>query len=358
MLPNYTFFLDRPNSESPTSIKMRFYFRGKRFVYGTGLTIFSKHWDSQKQRPITILKQAERSLTKDPQIKDKLKNIATRIELICIEVNKYFMLKAYDQCEINFKDLQMTLKNIFNSEPKTSKYVNPKIEQSVVIPTISEIFHNYIKHIEDGSKTIQTPSSKRGQRYSYRLTQSYKSTEKVFIEFEESINKNFLINEISKNFASQLLHFFNSQKRYTPGTKGKHIKLLKVVIHDFIDETRHSIFENKLHPENNILTIDDLFHIESELKSITKPSFSSTKIYLKESEIKKIQELDLSKWSYLLKARDIFLCGYFTALRHSDYSRISEEHIKNNLLEIHLEKTKNLVRIPIKPALKNILEKV
>jgi integrase len=101
---------------------------------------------------------------------------------------------------------------------------------------------------------------------------------------------------------------------------------------------------------------------EFERKSFKSLREPVQNIYLTESELKKIYELDLSKDKVLEVVRDIFLIGCYTALRFSDYSRITPNNIstlENGKMVIILfqQKTGEKVIIPVRHELKVILKR-
>ena len=93
-------------------------------------------------------------------------------------------------------------------------------------------------------------------------------------------------------------------------------------------------------------------------KRITEPVES---IYLNLEELKKIEELDLSEKPSLERVRDLFLIGYFTGLRFSDFIRIEPENITEGggaeYLEMLTQKISQRVVIPLKPIVTDILSK-
>jgi len=85
-------------------------------------------------------------------------------------------------------------------------------------------------------------------------------------------------------------------------------------------------------------------------------------IYLTESEIRAIADLDLSNNKHKDIARDIFLVGCYTAQRFSDYSTINEGNIRTlesgqRVIDLKQQKTGNHVVIPVRPELQAILKK-
>ena len=101
---NYKFDLKDPNSEK-SSIKFRFDYKGKRFVYGTGQSIITKLWDHTTQRPTgTSDKKTLIPFLKDhPQIKTELENLSQRLENIISATKTFFGLKEQQKATVDFK---------------------------------------------------------------------------------------------------------------------------------------------------------------------------------------------------------------------------------------------------------------
>jgi integrase len=118
-------------------------------------------------------------------------------------------------------------------------------------------------------------------------------------------------------------------------------------------------------------------------REIERKKFKSIKekvenIYLTESEVKKIQDIDFARLTperivimqesgitninHLDIARDVFLAGVYTAQRFSDFSKIKPENILNRqgglkVISLIQQKTGERVIIPIRPELDLILNK-
>ncbi len=96
-----------------------------------------------------------------------------------------------------------------------------------------------------------------------------------------------------------------SAKDYSINTIGRHVKELKIIMRAAREEGLHDngMIESR---KFRVLTAD----VEN--------------IYLTESEIRAIADLDLSGDKHKDIARDVFLVGCYTAQRFSDYSTINE----------------------------------
>lgn len=350
---NFKFDLNLPINGF-SSIKLRFDYNGKRFVYGTDKTIVSDLWDKVTQRPTTNKEKIKSYKKERPQIETELQNIAARIDNIISETKKYFSLKEEQREPANFTDLKIFLDKSFKTIkepriPKKQPKTAPKVSQA---PTIKDLIHEYINGMYTGKKR-----TKQRQNYDHNTIKAYITFKNMFDEMETHFDKTYLVTDISLDFENDLHEFFNEVKEYTPNTKGKMIKMLKVIIHDFLETESTRIYENHKKGIETVLSIIDLKYIEKQLDKIIKPNSKPIHIALNEKELQMMFELDYSDKPHLDRARDIFLTGCFTGLRHSDYSRIGPEHLSQDYIQIIMFKTKEKVIIPITPELVSIFKK-
>jgi hypothetical protein len=172
---------------------------------------------------------------------------------------------------------------------------------------------------------------------------NYKKKRKPAKEWPKQPYKPLNFNDITIDFYNNFMQFFydrNCGANYV----GKHIKTLKTILRQSRDEGLHNNTEVE----------------RKAFKAISEPAES---IYLTEEELNSLYKLDLSgsDTKHLEIARDVFLCGCYTAQRYSDYSRISKEMIKkysgNKVIELIQQKTGEKCIIPIRPELDAILNK-
>lgn len=92
-------------------------------------------------------------------------------------------------------------------------------------------------------------------------------------------------------------------------------------------------------------------------KAFNKPTEQTTAVYLNEKELHALYKLDLSENKKLNNVRDWFLIAAYTGLRFSDFSRLTEDNIKNDVISVKTLKTGANVIVPIHTFVKTILEK-
>lgn len=119
---------------------------------------------------------------------------------------------------------------------------------------------------------------------------------------------------------------------------GKHIKVIKTVLQGAT--------------ELNINT-----NLSFKGRGFTTVTEEADTIYLTEPELNALAELDLKNDPRLDKARDLFLIGCYTGLRHSDLNSLRSEQISNDLITITQIKTGDKVVIPLHATVKRIMNK-
>lgn len=117
-------------------------------------------------------------------------------------------------------------------------------------------------------------------------------------------------------------------------TRGIAVKTLKAAVND--------AYKRGLH--NN----EDFRNFRQEKEEVDT-------VYLTNEELERIWCLNLVGSKEM--SRDLFLIGCYTALRWSDYSRLTPLNVTGNHLKVITQKTKERVVIPIHPRVRYILEK-
>lgn len=88
---------------------------------------------------------------------------------------------------------------------------------------------------------------------------------------------------------------------------------------------------------------------------LDKPKSKNTALSLE--ELNKIVEVDLKGNRRLEEIRDKFLFACYTGLRFGDMSKLKWDNLKNGMIKIVQEKTKNPVNIPLNDEAKKIIDK-
>ena len=316
------FYLIRSSSSTTTGIQLVLRLNKRTLKYGTGKSILPELWDTIIQRP-----SSNRYLIKKKKAdKVELDNIKIRLDNFEVEIKRIFQYLERQEITPSIEIIKRELDLIFNTSTRKT------------VSLLTEYTKRFIEDIDSGKRTI----SQSGKQYSKGSVKNFKGFQSQIRNYEAMKRKKLKFEDITTDFYGSFVQFFNN-KNYSPNTIGRHIKNLKTIMRASRDEGLHDNgeFERKL------------------FKTIQVDSQS---IYLSESEISKLELLDLSKNSVLEIARDIFLVGCYTAQRFSDFSRIGAEHISmtslgNKIVRLIQRKTGIEVQVPVSPRLELILNK-
>jgi len=313
-----------------TSLRAFVYNRGQEYRVSIGESVLTKYWNENKSR-CKLVREYPDGATINKNL-DDIEKIITDI------VNSYGLVTPSEsQVRTDFKNYRekMNIESGGVSEKEEVQY-----------------FVNYARKFTEDSIRVH-------------------ETKKHYIT---TINK---LEEFEKQFHSKLrfididIEFYNKFKKWLLNqtyTKGKieyhysknYIGNLFKNIKSFMNESRRL----GLHSFSGFEHHD--FKVESE---------QTDSIYLNLSEIEKIYDLEFTEEllikngydirplnlnraiSSLKEERDRFLIGCFTALRHSDYSRLESLHFNDNMIAIWTQKKDKKVYIPMHYLLRKILER-
>ena len=312
------FTLKEPKGVKETLIYLIYNFNYNRLKYSTGEFINPINWDSSNQRA-----KLEKKLNKP--LKENLKSVN-------LQLNRYEESIGSILTDFKKQNQQPTIDTIRMELDKEFKNIITHRNA----PDLLSFIETYNKEVKIVMK------NKKPVTINERTKKKYKTTLKVLREFAESRGmKKIKFETIDKKFYYDFIYFMQNTKNYKENTKGKYIANLKA-------------FLNVAEENGNIITYN-------YNKYFTKPSEEVEKIYLTETELMKLYELDLQKNSKLDKVRDLFLIGCYTALRYSDYTNIKPENIYTNdtgiFIKLKTFKTDTTVIIPLHWMVKEILNK-
>lgn len=277
-----------------------------------------------------------------------------------IHYNKVFTEKDKVKIEAGFTQLrEFVVKEILvlGGKAVTKEWLTQTINkfyniQSSDVENLNQYINRFIVEAETGKRL------NKGNRYAFSTIKNYKGFQTQFNEYQGIYTEDRLkelteakekprplkiinFEDITIDFYKSFLAFFN-KKEYSPNTIGRHVKHLKVLMRQAKDEGLHN-------------------NTEFQRRSFEAMAVKVDNIYLTETELKTLFELDLSGNKVLDVTRDVFLCGCYTAQRYSDYSRINKSNIRdidgNKVIDLIQQKTGERVVIPVRNELETILKK-
>jgi len=279
------------------------YNRDKRILINTNRKIELKFWDFEND----VLR---RSHPKYDTINRHIKKTKLDIETIVsnalddgIEPNPEYILNQY--YGINNGAEPNDRKGLFDYFEDYIKAKSPRVGKH----TIND-YHALKKHLK-----------------------GYERWSRKKLEFK-SINYSFY-----QKFMKYLSHDVvkpDGEKGLAVNTIGKTLRNLKIFLRDC---ARKNIIDP--------IDTSDFIVYQEEVENI----------YLTESEVNAIYELDLSKDHERERIRDLFVLGCYTGLRYSDLSSIKPANIKGDFIHLRQGKTMNHVVIPLNDIAKEIVHK-
>ena len=313
-----TFFLAHKSREK-SPINMLISFKGKKYKRGAGVSCLVKYWSDTKKRVKVVSGYL---------IGSEANKILDKLEIAGIKAMTDFKTHAYPPSdEAFFKVLD---DYFYDVKDAAVEYVH------------------LVKYFEE----IYTP------RYSQILGIGTQKTHNTVLgklkEFEKYRKNKLRFEDIDIDFYNLFQEWFYKQG-FSDNYLGVIIKVLKQVF-------REAKEVDKLH------NCDGISH-----RRFITPKKTSDTIFLSESELSRMKELDISeqllrldneeirpsliarKITSLTLARNTFLIGAYTGLRVSDYTKLSKANIGDNLIKIRTQKTDKDVVIPIHPIVRDIL---
>jgi len=313
-MAKFNLYLKDRNSDGPTAVYLYIRSKNERLKYYTGQSIEPRFWDFENQKAVKV-KHA-------PEFNSTLLDIQSKAEIV---TNR----------------LKVELKNIPSPEQirdELNKIYNvDKLE--IKQETDKKDFMSFFAHVMEQTKIRS--NSKTNKPLAATTTKAFKQTLRVLTEFQSKKKFKLEFENIDRDFYDSFKNYMEKELQFSVNTIGKHIKQIKTVLNE---ATELGINTN-------------LRYKAKHFKVITE---DVNNIYLNESELMDLRNLDLSKNERLAKVRDLFLIGCWTGLRFSDFTRLTVESITNDeegnhYFNITTQKTETEVSIPIFPELMPVL---
>jgi len=311
------FSLRIPKATSETLISLIYRFGDNKFVYSTGESIHPDNWDTDTQR-------AKTDFPKNKALQERMKSINFQLERYLLKITELLGQLKLQKIQPTIEGLKMEMDKEFLKTPPPQK---------------TDLFG----FIETFIENVKFTRGKNSKPIARTTKLKYITTLKLLKDYAKKKRRGKLdFKDINMDFYFDFVDYLQKQKRHTPNTIGKYIKSLKI----FLREATEAGFKTDPTFENRKFAAmtEDVDHI-----------------YLDESDLEKIWELDLSKNKRLDRVRDLFLIGCHTALRFSDFTNIKPQNIVETTggraIKIKTFKTNQAVFIPLHWRVEAILAK-
>jgi integrase len=285
--------------------------RGNRVKYTTGFKTKVKYWDNSNQRIRAIS-----TINNREEVNNRLLEIAAAF------------IKSISNLDEHDKNNKTILKGIYD------EIMGKEVEEPEIKISFFKYADNFVERNE--KKMILADS----MRLNIITIRAYKQTIKQLRAFDKENNYHLDFDKIDMNFYYAFVGFLE-KKKLSLNTVGKHIKNIIALL--------------------NRATEDEVnTHLKYKHRDFKRVSERTTSIYLTVDEIEALYKLDLSNKPDWERARDIFLIGYYTGQRVSDYNGLTNKNIKTfngqEVFEIYQKKTKKTVYIPVHHRIKEIMK--
>jgi integrase len=240
------------------------------------------------------------------------------------------------------KKLRELKNHVFNefsllSEPPTKQWLIDTIDKKLNPESYKSREHNLFSFIQEFIDKAPTRITKTGRPVCYKQIREYNRTFYYLKKFAVAEQRKIDFKDVDLNFYYDFVEYLQSLK-LAQNTIGKKIQTLKIFLNSASDR---NLNVNRQFKSHRFMAISE----ESE------------SIYLNETELEKIYNLDLSENERLDRVRDLFLIGCWTGLRFSDWNKVTPENIKDGFLELKQQKTGGAVVIPLHSVVTQIIKK-
>jgi integrase len=286
--------IEYKRTTKPALILLFGFHQGQRYRLSTGQTVTPKNWNFDSQC-------VRPSATNAAAINDYLKSVEALAESVLMEFLALGTLPTPEQ-----------FKEAFQAER----------DQKPKSISLSKAFADFIAAKSDSLR--------------YNTLKNYTRNMHRIEEFEAHRGKRVMVETYTGKEHEALIAFLTKHHDHSQNTLADMTKTIKSVLKWVKDE--------------------------GILPDLTLPSLKVSweevpNVYLNESELETLWNLDLKGSEGKERVRDLFLVGCYTGLRYSDFSKLKTEVITGNVAYIQTEKTGALVSVPIHPIVTAILEK-
>ena len=306
------FYLTRTNSKEKTSIYFRFYYGTYEVVNGKKKYLPLKYYTSESIDPTfwnskTGRAKETKKFPEYPEFNARLQDIEGKALNVLRNLQNNDTTPTNDILKLEFDKIWKDTKDLTNTTPEYMEFME------------------YVVHF------IKTSNNRESTKKSYN--RSYRD----YLEYEKSRKTKLTFTKIDIDFYNDFVKFLKS-KKYAPNTIGTRIKNLKTFL-------------------SNAKEAGSPVNDDFKKKAFAKPKQETDAIYLSETELMAIYNLNLDNAPRLDRARDLFLIGAYTGLRFSDLTQLNKDNITGGTIAIRTIKTGTPVVIPLHSVVRAILKK-
>lgn len=306
-MANIKFLIRDTDSDSEQTIYVTSRFgRNEKLMYATPLKVEPIFWNEKEERVKN---------SKYCTYRDEVNGALNTIEAL---IKSFIAKAATSDNEIVSKDSLKNLLDVHFGKKKAK----------------ASDFHSFFEAFIEQCDSRLSPR-RGGQTIDYKTKREYARTYYYIQEYEKKRKIRLEFRNIDKMFFNDFVAFLQELGLSTNTIWHKTVSIKAVMKaaneQELTDNTKYTSFKNV--------------------------SEESQAIALSEKELDLLTQFDFSNSPRLERTRDLFLIGCWTGLRFSDFTRIKQENIKDNMLTIQQQKTNEFVTIPLHPVFITIWNK-
>jgi len=290
------YYLDKPNATGKTSIYLFIRAKKKTLKFNTGRSINPRNWDCNKQE----VKTGHPS-------KAKLNLFLTNLRTDVYNAKEDLVQKGATTLE----EIKSTVAAIVAGKDLQ--------ETKVDFLEAYELFLSAYK-ISRSEATVK----------------KYKTIQSHLEGFAKEFNANLTFEMVNIDFQERLVAYLIHTAKLTNNTIAKHIKFLKTFL---------------------LWATERGYNTKLDFKKFKQKEEHVDIITLTQDELMTLHYMDLSSKPKLERVRDVFCFGCFTGQRFSDIAALHPSHIKGDTWELHTQKTKEKILVPLNDFAIEILDR-
>jgi integrase/uncharacterized protein YeaC (DUF1315 family) len=297
-------------------IRLVYSIQSKRKYFPTGIKLYQWQWDQKQQQ--AIFWRAKKDI-KAAHPDTEVKELLTQKEVDDINKDIAALRAKVIKIEKKFEALEQP----YNAAMVLSELAEKKKKQTLSERTSKELFA-FMDHY------LNTTIRKPGSLSVYRALKAHLQA------YQEHTGRAVTFDALDYNFFESFKYFLVDVRGLSNTTVAKQLSTVKTFIGY---AKRHKIPVGDEH-KNYKIDRDEL-----EVIALTAVEFE------------RLFYMDLSHDLRLAKVRDAFCFSCATGLRYSDLKQLNSTHIKRDEIQLTSQKTEQILRIPLNPYSKAILDR-
>ncbi|MFO7923686.1 MAG: phage integrase SAM-like domain-containing protein [Bacteroidales bacterium] len=300
-MANFNYYLKRSSAQRQTSVVLQITYERQRARYYTNINIDPNLWVKRTQRLAGNDVWIEK-------INRKLADIEGKARDVFIDYQEEHN-KAPEPKEL----VSLIRKRLHGVKPKRTTFLS----------FFQQVIDQQMKRLAN-----------EGKGYRESSVPSYVNTLNALRDYSKDRKKKVDFNTINMDFYYDFLDYLQNAKGMSYNTRGLRIKAIRMVI-------------RKAKAAGHEINVD-----LGEFKGFSRQADT---IALTETELDELAKLDLSGSQE--EIRDLFLIGAWTGLRISDWSKVSRDNIRGDMLHLQIKKGGRRSVLPLHPIVKHLLNK-